>query len=156
MKVLMRPVILGFVVPWRQREYSEKAEQYFFFWCVGVWGLGLGLCPEGIFTERFSQNAMWPSLPHGAVGILWNCWQYPAERWPQTQAQRWMSLMVGGISGCLLYLKGGAADSLSFFWQVLHFFGGSNYLKVQLQIKTEVHIMVCSACDLRHFLGHKI
>lgn len=31
----------------------------------------------------------------------------------QTRAQRWMSLMIGGISGCLLYLKGGAADGLS-------------------------------------------
>lgn len=64
MKVLMCPVILGCVVPWRPRNFSEETGQ-------DCWGVGQ--CPEGILVESFSQNAMWPSLPHGAVGILRVC-----------------------------------------------------------------------------------
>lgn len=64
MKVLMCPVILGCVVPWRPRNFLEETGQ-------DCWGVGP--CPEGILAESFSQNAMWPSLPHGAVGILRGC-----------------------------------------------------------------------------------
>lgn len=67
--------------------------------------VGVGLCPEGVLAESFIQNAMWPVLPHGAVGILRGCGiadsteramgtDMSAKDWTCLQCQ-----MTGGISG---------------------------------------------------------
>lgn len=97
-------------------------------WCPGDQGIfgrdwarllrrcGGGVVPRGDLSWEFIPEcnvtliATWRSgNPEG----VWNCWQYQTERWAQTWAQRLMSLMIGGISGHLLYLKGGAHDGLS-------------------------------------------
>lgn len=107
MKVLMCPVISGCVVPWGPRNFWRRLGKI-------VWGVGL--CPEGVLAESFSQNAMWPSLPHGAVGILRGCGNADSTR--LRDAQRLDVLSVSDDWRYFwqsLYLMGRAADGLSCF-----------------------------------------
>lgn len=105
MKVLMWPVILGCAVPWRPGNFWKGPGKIVGVACVG------GAVPRG--------DPNWEFLPECNVTLfatwrcgnpegVWNYWRYRAERWAETWAQRLMSLMIGGISGFLLYSQGGA------------------------------------------------
>lgn len=116
MKVLMCPVILGCVVPRRPRNFLEETKQD--CWGGGGCAGGVGPCPEGIWAESFSQNAMWPSLPHGSVGILRGCGI--ADSTGLSDGHRhdlrdgclwWLAVFLA----VFLYWMGGAADGLSCF-----------------------------------------
>lgn len=108
-------------------------------WCPGGQGIfgrdrarlvGGGAVPRGDLSREFLPEcnvtliATWRcGNPEG----VWNCWQYQAERWAQTWAQRLMSLMIGGISGCFFVLEGRGCwwpvmlQVLHIVWSKLHF-----------------------------------
>lgn len=94
-----------------------EAEEYLEETGQDCWGVaGVGPCPEGILVESFSLNAMWPSLPHGAVGILRGVELLTVPGWAMA-TDRSSKMDVSDddwrFSGCLLYLKGQTADGLS-------------------------------------------
>lgn len=68
MKVLICPVTLGYALPWRPWNIRWKLSRIVARWAMWE-GCG-GHAQRGFLAESFSQNAMWPSWPHGAVGIL--------------------------------------------------------------------------------------
>lgn len=124
MKVLICPVILGYTLPWRPWNIWRKLSRIVARWVMWEgWGGG-GSCPEGIFS--------WELLPECNVTLMatWCCGNPEgcgtADSTRLSDSCRRVSLMAAGISGWLLYLKGGGC------WYGLSFHKFDTFLWVKL------------------------